>query len=92
MALIEHLENTGWEEFLRDCFRYALEVLKNDRFRSVGSSVDDLRSWLLRAGLPGFASTSTGRWRCAGSPDPGERPSPTALSSWCVKTGARSWT
>ena len=51
MALIEHLEGDGWEEFLGDMFRYTLDVLKDDRFRSVGSSVDDLRSWLARGGV-----------------------------------------
>ena len=51
MALIEHLEDARWEEFLRNSFRYALEVLKNDRFRPVGSSVDDLRSWLAVGGV-----------------------------------------
>ena len=51
MALIEHLEREGWEEFLRDMFRYTLDVLENDRFRAVGSSVDDLRSWLARGGV-----------------------------------------
>ena len=42
MALIEHLERDGWEEFFRGSFRYALDVMKHDRFRSVGSSADDL--------------------------------------------------
>ena len=51
MALIEHLEREGWEEFLRDSFRYTLDVLKNDRFGAVGSSVDDLRSWLAAGGV-----------------------------------------
>ena len=51
MALIENLEHEGWEKFFRDSFQYALEVLKNDRFRSVGSSVDDLRSWLTAGGV-----------------------------------------
>ena len=51
MSLIEHLEHDGWEEFFRGSFRYALEVMKHDRFRSVGSSVDDLRSWLARGGI-----------------------------------------
>ena len=51
MALIEHLEHEGWEEFFRDMFRYTLDVMKNDRFRSVGSSVDDLRSWLAAGGV-----------------------------------------
>ena len=51
MALIENLEHEGWEEFFRDSFRYALEVLKNDRFRPVGSSVDDLKSWLTAGGV-----------------------------------------
>ena len=51
MALIENLEGDGWEEFFRGSFRYALEVMKHDRFRPVGSSVDDLRSWLARGGI-----------------------------------------
>ena len=51
MALIEHLERDGWEEFFRSTFRFALEVMKHDRFRSVGSSADDLRSWLARDGI-----------------------------------------
>ena len=51
MALIENLEHEGWEKFFRDNFRYALDVLKHDRFRSVGSSVDDLRSWLTAGGV-----------------------------------------
>lgn len=52
MALIEHLERDNWREFLRDTFKYTLDVLKNDRFRSVGSAADDLRSWLAAGGLP----------------------------------------
>lgn len=51
MALIEHLERDGWEDFFRDIFRYTLDVLKNDRFGPVGSSVDDLRSWLAAGGV-----------------------------------------
>lgn len=51
MALIENLERNNWEDFFRECFEYALYVLKNDRFRSVGSSVDDLRSWLALGGI-----------------------------------------
>lgn len=51
MALIENLEWDNWEEFLRSSFEYALDVLKKDRFRSVGSSVDDLRSWLACGGI-----------------------------------------
>lgn len=43
MALIEHLEREGWEEFLRDMFRYTLDTLENDRFGSVGSAVDARR-------------------------------------------------
>lgn len=51
MALIEHLEQDNWEEFLRDSFEYVLDILRNDRFRSVGSSADDLRSWLTCGGI-----------------------------------------
>ena len=51
MALIEHLESDDWQATLRRNFDYALEVLKEDRFRSVSSSVDDLRSWLAAGGV-----------------------------------------
>ena len=51
MALIEHLERDRWEEFFRGVFQYTLEVMKHDRYRSVGSSADDLRSWLARGGV-----------------------------------------
>ena len=51
MALIERLELDNWKEILRMNFEYALEVLKNDRFRPVSSSVDDLRSWLAYGGV-----------------------------------------
>lgn len=51
MALIEKLEREDWEIFFRDSFRYVLEVLKEDRFRPVGSSVDDLRSWITAGGV-----------------------------------------
>ena len=33
MALIEHLEREGWQEFLEEVFRYVLDVLKEDRHR-----------------------------------------------------------
>lgn len=51
MSLIENLEKDNWEEFLRPMFAYTLDVLKNDRFRSVGSAVDDLRAGLARGGV-----------------------------------------
>ena len=51
MSLIEHLETDRWEEFFRGVFEYTLEVMKHDRFRSVGSAVDDLRGWLARGGV-----------------------------------------
>lgn len=51
MALIENLEGENWEDFLRSSFKYTLEVLKKDRYRTVGSSVDDLRSWLTSGGV-----------------------------------------
>lgn len=51
MALIENLEQEGWEAFFQDSFDYVLYVLKHDRFRHVGSSVDDLRSWLAAGGV-----------------------------------------
>ena len=51
MSLIEHLERDGWEEFLRGTFEYTLDVLKNDRFRRLGSAADDLRSWLAAGGV-----------------------------------------
>ena len=52
MALIEHLERDHWREFLRDIFAYTLDVLKNDRFRHLGSAADDLRGWLTAGGIP----------------------------------------
>jgi len=51
MALIEHLERDGWREFLCSTFEYTLDVLKNDRFRQIGSAADDLRSWLAAGGV-----------------------------------------
>ena len=53
MSLIEHLESDHWRDVLRRNFEYALEVLKNDRFRTVSSAVDDLRSWLAAGGVSG---------------------------------------
>jgi hypothetical protein len=51
MALIENLEHDDWQQFLGNCFCYALEVLSEDRHRPVGSSVDDLKSWLAAGGI-----------------------------------------
>jgi hypothetical protein len=51
VSLIEHLESDHLQEILRRNFEYALDVLKNDRFRTVSSSVDDLRSWLAAGGV-----------------------------------------
>jgi hypothetical protein len=51
MALIEHLERDDWQGFLRTSFEYTLDVLQHDRFRTVGSAVDDLRSWLAGGGI-----------------------------------------
>ena len=51
MSLIEHLDGERWEEFLRSTFEYVLWVLEHDRFRSVGSAADDLRSWLAVGGV-----------------------------------------
>jgi len=71
MSLIEHLETDGWKEILRRNFEYAVEVLKNDRFRTVSSSVDDLRSWLTAGGVSRVRehlNNQMDRWKCAGSP------------------------
>ena len=54
MALIENLEHGNWEKFLRSCFTYALWILKEDRHAHVGSSVDDIRSWLGMGGVSRF--------------------------------------
>lgn len=51
MSLIEHLESDDWKAVLRRNFECTLEVLKEDRFRTVSSSVDDLRSWLAAGGV-----------------------------------------
>ena len=42
MALIEQLEQDDWKKFFSKMFEYTLWVLRHDRFRHVGSSVDDL--------------------------------------------------
>ncbi|MEN0050050.1 MAG: hypothetical protein AAF806_23505 [Bacteroidota bacterium] len=52
MALIEHLSKPNWKTFLGDTFNYVLEVLQEEPRRSVGSSADDLRSWLSIGGVP----------------------------------------
>lgn len=52
MALIENLERDDWKQFFSEMFRYALWTLRHDRFGRVGSSVDDLRSWLVAGGIP----------------------------------------
>jgi len=51
MALIEYLESDDWREVLRRNFECTLEILKNDRFRTVSSAVDDLRGWLAAGGV-----------------------------------------
>ena len=51
MALIENLERKNWKKFFSQMFEYTLWVLRHDRFRHVGSSVDDLRSWLVVGGV-----------------------------------------
>ena len=69
MALIENLEGDGWEEFLGESFRYALYVLKHDRFRSVFSGAR-------AAGVPHTPWQLPGR-ACAGhrwDPPPGQPP------------------
>ena len=53
MALIENLERDNWKEFFSEMFRYALWTLRHNRFGHVGSSVDDLRGWLVASGIPG---------------------------------------
>lgn len=54
MALIENLEREDWKEFLSEMFRYTLWTLRHNRFGHVGSSVDDLRGWLVASGVPGI--------------------------------------
>ncbi|MCU0661461.1 MAG: hypothetical protein MUC50_03940 [Myxococcota bacterium] len=56
MALIENLEHENWQEFLRRAFETTLDVLGRDRFGRVGSSVDDLRSWLTCGGMGNVVS------------------------------------
>ncbi len=51
MSLIEHLHKDNWQDTLRGTFEYALEVLKEDRFRHVGSATDDMISWLACGGV-----------------------------------------
>ena len=52
MSLIEHLEGPNWQQILVGVCSTTLEVLEHDRFRTVGSSVDDLRAWMCRGGIP----------------------------------------
>ena len=79
MALIEHPERDGSEDFSRRCFRNALAVPKYDRFRPVGTAVDNLRSWLASRGTPGSRTISAGRRNCAGAAQPEAALSTTAL-------------
>lgn len=51
MALIEHLDQDGWREYLAVTFEYVLDALATDRFRSMGSGADDLRGWLTHGGM-----------------------------------------
>ncbi|MBK9754141.1 MAG: hypothetical protein IPO88_11655 [Nannocystis sp.] len=52
MSLIEHLEGPTWREFLSRTFSYTLDVLETDPHQWVGSSVDDLRTWLRTGSVP----------------------------------------
>lgn len=51
MALIEQLENDNWQALLRMFWGATLDILKNDPYQSVGSSVDDLRAWIRQGGV-----------------------------------------
>lgn len=51
MSLIENLEREGWQPFLQNSFRRALELLSEDRVQWAGSSIDDLKSWLTMGGI-----------------------------------------
>ena len=51
MALIENLDKGNWQEFLGGLFAHTLHTMKNDRFRSGGSAMDDLRAWLGQGGI-----------------------------------------
>ncbi len=52
MSFVENLERDDWAVFMRRTFAYTLEVLRSDRFRTLGSSADDLRGWLTAGGVP----------------------------------------
>ena len=51
MALIENLERDNWRSRLESSFEQAVELLASDRFRWAGSSIDDLKSWLVAGGV-----------------------------------------
>jgi hypothetical protein len=51
MALIEHLDSDRWQELLSQFFAQAIKLLKEDRFRFAGSSIDDLKGWLTAGGV-----------------------------------------
>jgi len=66
MALIENLDRGDWREFLGSMFGYTLDVLQNDRYRSAGSAVDDLRAWLARGGVSRVKATLADQTRQRG--------------------------
>lgn len=51
MSLIENLERENWKPFLQNTFKRALELLSENRFLWAGSSIDDLKSWLIAGGV-----------------------------------------
>ena len=69
MSLTEHLDQDHWQEFLVNSFEYALHVLEVDRYRSVGSEVDDLRSWLASGGVPRVKERLSGQMESRKFPD-----------------------
>ncbi len=82
MSLIENLDRPSWREFLAGTFATTLNVLEQDRYRLVGSSVDDLRAWLCAGGLRTRGRDSMIRRASAGSPTSiGRRSSPCSTIS-----------
>ncbi len=51
MSLVENLDQDHWQRSLDGAFSVVLKVLATDRFCILGSSADDMRSWLTSGGV-----------------------------------------
>ena len=51
MSLVEHLEESHWQQMLDGATAAALGALSKDPCRTLGSSADDMRAWLSSGGV-----------------------------------------